>query len=104
MGGYSVLYLSFWFVQAPSSAALGAKKSFATEAYYMDTELLGKAKAAGFETFVLFIGTEDATLNAARVLNRMSRGGHAYPLEGVVDSYRDALKNLSEVGRIADNF
>jgi predicted ABC-type ATPase len=53
---------------------------------------------------VLFIGTEDATLNAGRVLNRMSRGGHAYPLEGVVDSYRNALKNLSEAGRIADNF
>jgi predicted ABC-type ATPase len=85
-------------------AALRARKSFATEAYYVDTELLGKAKGAGFETFVLFIGTEDATLNAARVLNRMSRGGHAFPLEGVVDSYRNALENLPAAGRVADNF
>jgi predicted ABC-type ATPase len=85
-------------------AALGAGKSFATEAYSIDKELLGKAKAAGFETFVLFIGTEDAALNAARVLNRMSRGGHAFPLEGVVDSYRNALKNLSEAREVVDNF
>jgi predicted ABC-type ATPase len=34
----------------------------------------------------------------------MSRGGHAYPLEGVVDFYRNAPKNLSEASRFADNF
>ena len=69
----------------------------------MDTGLLDEAKALGYSTKVLFISTEDANLNVGRILVRMSRGGQAVPLSSVVDSYREARKNLSEVAKHADD-
>jgi len=41
-------------------------------------------------------------LNVGRVLVRMSRGGQAVPVSSVVDSYREATKNVSEVPKHAD--
>jgi predicted ABC-type ATPase len=51
---------------------------------------------------VLFISTENANLNAGRVLVRVSRGGQAAPASSVIDSYRESTKNLSEVRKHAD--
>jgi len=68
----------------------------------VDTQLLDQAKAAGYSTKVLFISTEDANLNVGRVLVRMSRGGQAVPVSSVIDSYREATKNLSEIPKHAD--
>ena len=69
----------------------------------MDTQLLDEARAAGYSTRVLFISTEDANLNVGRVLVRMSRGGQAVPLSSVIDSYREATKNLPEVPKHTDD-
>jgi predicted ABC-type ATPase len=70
----------------------------------VDTQLLDDARAAGYSTKVLFVSTEDANLNVGRVLVRMSRGGQAVPVSSVIDSYRESMKNLSEVPQHADEF
>jgi len=81
---------------------LNDRRSFAVEDIRVDTQLLDRARAAGYSTTVLFISTEDANLNVGRVLVRMSRGGKAESVSSVVDSYRDSTKNLPEVRRHAD--
>jgi len=80
---------------------LDDRRSFAVEDIRVDTQLLEQAKTAGYSK-VLFISTEDANLNVGRVLVRMSRGGQAVPVSSVIDSYREATKNLSEVPKHAD--
>jgi predicted ABC-type ATPase len=68
----------------------------------VDMQLLKEAKAAGYTTKVLFICTEDANLNVGRILVRMSRGGQAVAVSKIIDSYREATKNLPEVRKHAD--
>src|SRR6266446_7895985 len=63
---------------------LNERRSFVVEDVAVDTQLLDEAKAAGYTTKVLFISTEDAHLNAGRVLVRMSRGGQAVPISSVI--------------------
>lgn len=77
-------------------------RSFAVEDIRVDTQLLGEAKAAGYTTKVLFISTEDANLNVGRISVRVSRGGQAETISTVIDSYREATKNLAEVRKLAD--
>ena len=81
---------------------LDDRRSFAVEDVSVDKELLDEAKAAGYATKVLFISTEDANLNVGRILVRMSRGGKAATAQSVIDSYREATKNLAEVRKHAD--
>jgi predicted ABC-type ATPase len=81
---------------------LNERRSFAVEDIRADTQLLGEAKAAGYTTKVLFISTEDANLNFGRISVRVSRGGQAETISTVIDSYREATKNLAEVRKHAD--
>ena len=81
---------------------LDDRRSFAVEDVSVDTELLDEAKAAGYATKVLFISTDDANLNVGRILVRMSRGGKAATAQSVIDSYREATKNLAAVRKHAD--
>jgi len=81
---------------------LNSRRSFAVEDIRVDTQLLDEAKAAGYTTKVLFISTEDANLNVGRILVRVSRGGKAKAVSSVIDSYREATKNLAEVRKLAD--
>jgi len=78
------------------------RRSFAVEDIRADTQLLDEARAAGYTTKVLFISTEDANLNVGRILVRVSRGGQAETISTVIDSYREATKNLAEVRKHAD--
>jgi len=81
---------------------LNERRSFAVEDIAVDTQLLDEAKAAGYTTKVLFISTEDANLNVGRILVRMSRGGQAETVSNIIDSYREAMKDLPEVRNHAD--
>jgi predicted ABC-type ATPase len=82
---------------------LNDRRSFAVEDIRVDTHLLDEAKAAGYNTKVLFISTEDANLNVGRVLVRMSRGGQAVPISSVIASYKEATNNLPDVRKHADD-
>jgi predicted ABC-type ATPase len=88
-----------WEQQQPF---LNDRRSFAVEDIRVDTQLLDEAKAAGYTTKVLFISTEDADLNVGRILIRVSRGGQAEAISTVIDSYREATKNLAESCKHAD--
>jgi predicted ABC-type ATPase len=89
-------------VREQQKPLLNDRRSFAVEDIRVDTKLLDDATAAGYATKVLFISTEDANLNLGRVLVRMSRGGKQETSQSVIDSYRESMKNLSEVPKHAD--
>ena len=79
------------------------RRTFAVEDIRVNTQLLDEVKAAGYTTNVLFISTEDPNLNIGRLLVRRSRGGKPETAQRVIDSYREASKNLAEVRKHADN-
>jgi predicted ABC-type ATPase len=84
-------------------AILRERRSFVVEDLTVDTELLESARQAGYTTKVLFISTEDPTLNVGRILVRMSRGGQAVPLGTIPESYEEAMKSPPEARRHADD-
>ena len=84
-------------------AMLRERRSFAVEDLTVDTDLLESARQAGYTTKVFFISTEDPNLNVGRILVRMSRGGQSVPLEAISDSHREAMKNLPNARRRADD-
>jgi predicted ABC-type ATPase len=84
-------------------AMLRERRSFAVEDLTVDTDLLESARQAGYSTKVVFIATEDANLNVGRILVRMSRGGQSVPLQAIPDSYQEAMKDLPNARRHADD-
>lgn len=84
-------------------AMLRERRSFAVEDLIVDTDLLESARQAGYTTKVFFISTEDPNLNVGRIVVRMSRGGQSVPLETIPNSYEDAMKNLPDARRHADD-
>jgi len=90
-------------VRHQRDAMLRERRSFAVEDLTVDTDLLESAKQAGYATKVIFISTEDPNLNVGRIVVRMSRGGQSVPLEAIPDSYKEAMKNLTEARRHADD-
>jgi predicted ABC-type ATPase len=84
-------------------AMLRERRSFAVEDLTVDTDLLESARQAGYTTKVFFISTEDPNLNVGRIVVRMSRGGQSVPLETIPNSYEDAMKNLPQARRHADD-
>jgi predicted ABC-type ATPase len=67
------------------------------------------ARAAGFETRLFFVATEDPLINVGRVANRVLHGGHDVPLQKISERYYRCLANLpaaiaaSDSGLIYDN-
>ncbi|MBR1588781.1 MAG: zeta toxin family protein [Kiritimatiellae bacterium] len=57
---------------------------------------LAKAKAAGFRTYLYYVVTDSASINAERVAERYSLGGHDVPPEKIVARYARSLANLPE--------
>ena len=79
------------------------QRSFAVEDWTVDLELLENARQAGYTTKVLFISTEDPNLNVGRVLLRMSQSGQGVPLGTIPESYKEAMRSLSETRKHADD-
>ena len=59
------------------AATLREHRSFAVEDLVVDTEILENARDAGYSTKVIFVATEDPTLNVGRILIRMGHGGQS---------------------------
>lgn len=57
-------------------------------------EFLARARDAGFFVRLFFIGTCDPRINAARVADRVIRGGHSVPIEKIVTRFERSLANL----------
>ena len=48
----------------------------------------------GYSTYFYFVCLDDPTLNISRVNNRVAKGGHAVPIQKIVDRYRRVLDLL----------
>ena len=90
-------------VRHQRDAMVRERRSFAVEDLTVDTDLLESARQAGYTTKVFFISTEDANLNVGRIVVRMSRAGQSVPLEAIPSSYEEAMKNLADARRHADD-
>jgi predicted ABC-type ATPase len=56
--------------------------------------LIDRAKAAGYEIDLRYVGLESATLSKARVLKRFSTGGHSVPAKDIERRYERSLRAL----------
>lgn len=65
-------------------------------------DFLKRCGEAGYFTRVFFIGTSDPRINAARVADRVLRGGHTVPIEKIISRYARSMANLSAAIAIAD--
>lgn len=56
--------------------------------------LVDKAKARGFEVRLIYVMLRSPELNVERVRLRVARGGHAVPVDKIVDRYNRSLEQL----------
>jgi predicted ABC-type ATPase len=61
-----------------------------------------RAKQAGFFIRLFFVGTDDPSINAKRVAQRVMEGGHDVPISKIIARYTRSLANCSVAARIAD--
>jgi predicted ABC-type ATPase len=74
-------------------------ESFVMETVFSDPAgaklgLLRDAQAKGYAVVLLFIGIESPSLSAARVAQRLERGGHDVPDDRVISRFPRTLANL----------
>ena len=56
----------------------------------------------GFFVRLFFVGTDTPTINAARVAERVLRGGHDVPIRKIVDRWSRSILNCARVARLVD--
>lgn len=59
-------------------------------------------KAEGYETCLVYVGTDNLAINMERVKTRVLKGGHDVPLEDQVRRYPRSYKNLPRAFALAD--
>lgn len=64
-------------------------------------DYMAKAADWGFTVRLYFVATEDPVINLDRVANRVLHGGHAVPVERIINRYRRCLDNLVEAMKVA---
>ena len=57
---------------------------------------LAKAHHAGFRTYLYYVATDDAAINADRVARRYAQGGHDVPPEKIAARYGRSLANVAQ--------
>jgi predicted ABC-type ATPase len=65
-------------------------------------DFLLRAKAAGYFIRLFFISTDSPTINAARVAQRVTEGGHTVPIEKIINRYSKSIVNCAVVARFVD--
>ena len=64
---------------------------------------INNAKAAAFETNLVYVGLEHVNLSIQRVAARVESGGHDIPLDAIRRRYEKSIRNLVKACHIADN-
>lgn len=83
---------------------LAERSSIAFESVFSGVDKLDFVRRCvdgGYFVRVFFVATESPTINAARVAQRVMKGGHTVPIEKIVSRYARSLANLSLVVPIA---
>ena len=65
-------------------------------------DFIERAKKAGFFIRIFFIATANPTINAARIANRVMKGGHDVPITKIISRYRKSIFNCVKVSSIVD--
>ena len=65
-------------------------------------EFIQRARDAGFFVRLFFVGTDDPSINAKRVAQRVMEGGHEVPIGKIISRYARSLTNGLTIARIAD--
>ncbi len=84
---------------------LTERRSCAFETVFSSPEKLGflrLAKEAGFFTRMFFVGTDSPEINSRRVASRVMEGGHAVPIEKIINRFGKSLANLSAAIPVCD--
>ena len=61
-----------------------------------------RAKEAAFFIRLFFISTESPTINAARIADRVMKGGHDVPISKVISRYYKSIENCKIISPIVD--
>jgi predicted ABC-type ATPase len=81
------------------------RKSFCFETVFSHPskiDFLARAKAAGYEIILVFIHLDHVALNKARVLQRVSEGGHDVPKNKIASRLPRTLKNIKATIELCD--
>lgn len=62
-------------------------------------ELLRKAQARGYRTYLYYVATEDPSINISRVKYRVKMGGHSVPEDKIISRYKRSLDLLMQAVR-----
>lgn len=65
-------------------------------------EFMARAAAAGYFIRLFFVGTDDPSINAARVASRVYVGGHGVPTEKIAERYSKSIANCVRAARHVD--
>ena len=77
---------------------LSQNKSFSFETVLStdrNLDLLKRARAAGYDIFMIYVLTRDVSINVDRVRARVKKGGHSVPEEKIKSRYDKSIQNLS---------
>jgi predicted ABC-type ATPase len=65
-------------------------------------DFIARARAVGFFVRLFFVGTDDPSINAKRVAQRMMEGGHEVPIGKIISRYTRSLANCPGAIRLSD--
>lgn len=65
-------------------------------------DFIAKAKKNGFFIRLFFISTASPTINAARIADRVMKGGHDVPITKIVSRYYKSIENCKAISSIVD--
>ena len=81
----------------------GADLAFETVLSSPDkVEFVLRAVQAGFFVRLFFVGTRDATINAARIARRVMEGGHEVPIGKIISRYGKSIANCAQLASVVD--
>ena len=97
-------YLASVIVDFLRRQFLAAKETFTFEtvmSHPSKVELLEKARASGYRTYLYFVATDDPSINQSRVRNRVQLGGHPVPEDRIESRYHRSLALLPDAIKLA---
>ena len=65
-------------------------------------DYIRRAKEAGFFIRLFFVCTSNPTINAARIANRVMKGGHDVPIPKIISRYEKSIANCCVASQFAD--
>lgn len=81
------------------------KKNFVFETVFSAEDKIDfvvRAKQVGFFVRLFFIATAHPSINAARIAERVMKGGHDVPITKIISRYYKSIENCSTVASLVD--